>query len=173
LFLILEILAHLRLSSSLGNIKIPFSDLNDLLLSIKPFGSIFNVLLPGEVHLLQELFEQTLGLNDAAEFIIHRAAMPKIKRARSLPQPSLLLHFLDSFSLNSRLTRVAVDEINSLLTKINHHPVAIFGANDIKVLLNFFPYSSLSQSASVSRRFEMWGRVGKMKHLVFVLMVHP
>jgi hypothetical protein len=112
----------------IGSTKIPFTDLNDFLLSIKPFGSIFNVVLPDDLNLLRELYEQTLILNESTEFVIHRAAMPKIKRARSGFFSQLL-----TLSLMNRLTRVSVDEINSLLTKINDFPISIFGANDVKV----------------------------------------
>jgi hypothetical protein len=89
--------------------------------SIKPYGSITNVLPMSDLQLLQEIYDKTVELNESTEFIIHRAAMPRIKRVR--------------------LTRVTVNEINDQLTKIAAHPIHIFGVDDMKVPSPALPIS--------------------------------
>lgn len=128
--------------------KVPFSELNDFLVSIKPYGSIANVLPLSQIKCIQDIFDKTVDLNESTEFIIHRAAMPRIKRAR--------------------LTRVTINEIDEQITKITEHPIQIFGVEDIKVtvLTHFFHLTLFRQSKWLEQ-------VGKKRHPVFVLMELP
>jgi hypothetical protein len=103
-----------------------------------------------DLQLLQEIYDKTVELNESTEFIIHRAAMPRIKRVR--------------------LTRVTVNEINDQLTKIAAHPIHIFGVDDMKVPSPRPPHLPCPCPSSNSfRQSKKLGRVGKKRHLAFVL----
>lgn len=67
---------------TLGASKIPFTELNELLMALKPYGSNSVVLPPADLSTLQDLYDRTVKLNELTEFVIHRAAMPRIKRTR-------------------------------------------------------------------------------------------
>lgn len=65
-----------------GTSKVVFSELNDLLMALKPYGPNSTILPPQDMKTFQDLYDRTVQLNDSTEFVIHRAAMPRIKRAR-------------------------------------------------------------------------------------------
>lgn len=76
--------------------KITLFELNDILKAIQPYKPINGIssLSIADMDKLQELYNKTLELNDLVENIVHRAAMPRIKRARFTILYFILFYFI-------------------------------------------------------------------------------